>query len=125
MRLLRRAHLYLGCFFAPLLLFYILTGWYQTVNPQRAKHPSEAETLLQKLRFVHVEQIYPKEGEFKQPSPKLFQALVIAMAILATLAIVLGVVLAFKSARAQWHVWLAIVMGVVLPILLLLLGQKK
>ncbi len=125
MKLLRRAHLYLGCFFAPLLLFYILTGWYQTVNPQRAKHPSEAETLVQKLRFVHVEQIYPKEGELKQPSPKMFQILVVAMAILGTLAIALGVVLAFKSTRAQWQVWLAITLGVVIPVLLLWLGQNR
>lgn len=108
-----------------MLLFYIFTGWYQTVNPQRAKHPSEAETLLQKLRFVHVEQIYPKEGEFKQPSPKLFQVLVVAMAILATLAIVMGIVLAFKSTRPQWHVWLAIVLGLAVPIVLLWLGQKR
>lgn len=125
MKFLRRAHLYLGCFFAPLLIFYILTGWYQTVNPQRAKHPSEAETLLQKFRFVHVEQIYPKEGEFKQPSPKLFQALVVVMSVLATLAIAIGIVLAFKSTRAQWPVWLAITLGTVVPILLLWLGQTR
>ncbi len=125
MKLLRRVHLYLGCFFAPLLIFYILSGWYQTVNPQRAKHPSEAETLLQKLRFVHVEQIYPKEGELKQGSPKLFQVLVIAMAILATLAIAIGIVLAFKSTRAQWQVWIAITLGLVVPIVLLWLGQKR
>ena len=46
MKFIRRAHLFLGCFFTPLLLFYILTGWYQTVNLNRLKHPSEAESLL-------------------------------------------------------------------------------
>jgi len=35
MKKLRRVHLYLGCFFAPLLIFYVVTGWYQTVNPDR------------------------------------------------------------------------------------------
>ena len=35
MKLIRRIHLYLGCFFTPLLIFYVATGWYQTVNPDR------------------------------------------------------------------------------------------
>ena len=59
MRLLRRLHLYLGCFFAPLLLFYVTTGWYQTVTLRRNKVPGEAEDWLGRLRSVHVDQIYP------------------------------------------------------------------
>lgn len=126
MKLIRRAHLFLGCFFTPLLLFYILTGWYQTVNPNRLKHPSEAETLLQKLRVVHSDQIYPAEQEFEKPSsPKLFQALVVVMAIAATFAIALGLVLSFKMLKPVWPVWLCLVLGILLPMLMLWLGQKR
>jgi hypothetical protein len=126
MKLLRRLHLYLGCFFAPLLLFYILTGWYQTLNPNRLKSPSEAETLLQKFRVVHSDQIFPTENELDKPSsPKRYRALVVVMSIASTVMILIGLVLAFKTLRQQWPVWLSLVLGVVLPAFLLWLGQGR
>jgi hypothetical protein len=126
MKFIRRAHLYLGCFFAPLLVFFILTGWYQTVVPNRVKSASEAETLWQKLRVVHSDQIYPSEQEFEKPSsPKLFQALVVVMSIAATLTVGLGLVLSFKLIKPVWPVWLCLVLGVVLPICLLWLGHRR
>ncbi len=126
MKNLRRLHLYLGCFFTPMLLFYILTGWYQTMNPNRLKSLSEAETLVQKLRVVHTVQIYPSEQELLKPSkPKLFQALVVTMAIAATLTIILGLVLAFRTLKNKWWVGLALGLGVLLPMLVLWLGQSR
>ena len=126
MKNLRRLHLYLGCFFTPMLLFYILTGWYQVVVPNRLKSPSEAETLVQKLRVVHVDQIYPSEAEVQKPSsPKLYKVLVVIMAIAATITIVLGIILAFKSTRQPWPVLISLVLGILLPALMLWLGQKR
>ncbi|MBI5801822.1 MAG: hypothetical protein HZA92_14005 [Verrucomicrobia bacterium] len=126
MKFVRRAHLFLGCFFTPLLLFYILTGWYQTVNPNRLKHPSEAETFLQKFRVVHSDQIYPAGEEFEKPSsPRLFKAFVVVMAVAATITIALGLVLSFKMLRPVWPVWLCLALGILLPMLLLWLGQKR
>lgn len=126
MKFIRRAHLFLGCFFTPLLLFYILTGWYQTVNQNRLKTPSEAETLLQKFRVVHSDQIYPTDAEFDKPSsPKFFKALVVVMSIAATITIVLGLVLSFRLFRSVWPVWLCLALGILLPMLMLWLGQKR
>ncbi|MEW6305454.1 MAG: hypothetical protein AB1705_18410 [Verrucomicrobiota bacterium] len=126
MKSLRRAHLYLGCFFAPMLLFYILTGWYQTINPDRLKSPSEAETVLQKLRTVHVDQIYPGAEEFDKPSsPKLYRALAVIMCLAATVTIVLGLVLAFQTLKSKWPVWVSLVLGILLPVLMLWLGQGR
>ena len=126
MKFIRRAHLYFGCFFAPLLVFFILTGWYQTVVPNRVKSASEAETLWQKLRVVHSDQIYPSEQEFEKPSsPKLFQALVVVMSIAATLTVVLGLVLSFKLLKPVWPVVLCLVLGILLPVLLLWLGHRR
>ena len=62
MKLLPRTHLYLGCFFAPLLLFYVATGWYQTVTVDRRKGLGEAETWIDRMRSVHVDQIYPADS---------------------------------------------------------------
>jgi len=125
MKWARKLHLYLGCFFTPLLLFFILTGWYQTVNPDRLKHPSEAETLLQKLRTVHVDQIYPGEDEFTKPSsPKAFQALVVLMSIAGTITIGLGLFLAFKTIRPKWALWVTLAGGVLVPVLMLWIGHQ-
>jgi hypothetical protein len=123
---LRRLHLYLGCFFTPLLLFFVLTGWYQTVNPDRLKSPADAESLLQKFRVVHTDSIYPSETEFKQPSSaRLFQWLVIVMSLAATATVGIGVVLAFQTLRNKWPVWICLGLGILLPVLVLWLGQGR
>ena len=126
MRALRRWHTYLGCFFAPLLLFYVLTGWYQTVYHDRLKSPGDAETIGQRLRTIHVDQIYPTNREVSHPSsPKLFQAMVVVMAIALVATVIIGVILAFRSTRKTWPVWLSLVLGILVPIALLWLGHRR
>ncbi|MBI3878833.1 MAG: hypothetical protein HY301_02060 [Verrucomicrobia bacterium] len=125
MKLLRRLHLYLGVFFAPLLLFFVITGWYQTVNRDRLKSPSEAESLTQKFRVVHTDQIYPGAHEVKHPSsPKMFNALLWVMTAAITVTVLLGVWLAFKTLRTQWPVWVSLAAGLAIPILFLWLGNR-
>jgi len=124
MKKIRRAHLYLSCFFAPLLLFYIATGWYQTFNINRNKNLAEAEDLVSKLRSVHVDQIYPSKTA-ESYSPKLFKWLVVVMSISLIVTIALGIILAFTVGRPKWAVWLSLTLGVLLPILSLWLGQSR
>lgn len=124
MKLLRRLHLFLGCFFAPLLLFYIGTGWYQTVTLRRNKGLGEADDWPSRLRSVHVDQIYPADSA-NSYSPLLFRILVVAMAVALIVTVVLGVILAFRSIRQRWLVWLSLGLGIVLPIVFLLLGQRR
>ena len=59
MKKLRRWHLYLGCFFTPLLFLYILSGFILTGWPAEQKGPEEARTFIQKLYWVHKKQFYP------------------------------------------------------------------
>ena len=59
MKKLRRWHLYLGCFFTPLLFLYILSGFILTGWPAEQKGPEEAQTFVQKLYWVHKQQFYP------------------------------------------------------------------
>src|SRR6266699_3233153 len=124
MKLIRRIHLYLGCFFAPLLIFYVATGWYQTVNPDRRKGVADANDLISRLNRVHVEQYYPSESAASY-STYLFRGLVVGMAIALLTTVALGVVLAFRTSRNKWRVWLLLALGAALPILLLWLGQKQ
>jgi hypothetical protein len=126
MKFLRRIHLYLGVLYAPLLLFFLGTGWYQVLNPDRLKSPSEAETWVQKFRVIHTDQIYPRDNTLgKFASPTLFQWLVYGMSAALILATVVGLVLAFRSVKPRWPVWLALVLGILLPVLTLWLGSAR
>ena len=124
MKLLRRLHLYLGVVYAPLLLLFLGTGWYQLANPDRLKSTRDAETWIQKLRVVHTDQIYPSDRPGVISSPKWFrwmsQGLCIALAA-ATLA---GLVLAFRSVRPAWKVWALLFLGCALPAFALWFGNS-
>jgi len=98
MKTLRRVHLYLGCFFAPLLLFYVITGWY-------------------------VEQYYPTQSASGY-STRLFRVFIVIMANALIATVILGIILAFRTSRNKWPVWLSLALGVTLPVILLWLGQK-
>ena len=124
MKFLRRLHLYLGWFFAPLLLFFILTGWYQTVTVDRRKGVGEAETFVERLRSVHVDHIYPTDSAMSY-SPWLFKWLVVFMAVALSATVILGIILAFRSIRQRWLVWLSLGLGIAFPMLLLWLGQHR
>lgn len=122
-RILRRLHLYLGVFFAPLLLFFILTGWHQTVTPDRRKGTADSDDWISRLNRVHVEQYYPSKRA-EGYSTTLFTGLVVAMAIGLTATVGLGVWLAFQTLKASWAVWLSLVLGFLVPVLALWLAQK-
>lgn len=124
MRLLRRIHLHLGVFFTPLLLFFVLTGWYQTVTPDRRKGASDSDDWISRMTRVHVEQYYPSKTA-ESYSTKLFTALVVVLSIALSATVLLGVVLAFQALRSPWAVWLSLVLGFVVPLLTLWLGQKR
>ena len=124
MKLLRRLHLYLGCFFAPLLIFFVSTGWYQTVNPDRRKGVADSEDWVSRLTRVHVEQYYPDPAA-QSYSTKWFTGLVVLMAAALLVTVLLGVVLALRTTRPAWRVWLVLVLGLALPMIFLWLGQHR
>ncbi|MFT4589174.1 MAG: hypothetical protein ACI9VS_004037 [Candidatus Binatia bacterium] len=136
--LFRRLHLYLGCFFTPMLLLYILTGWYQTVNVDRLKGAGEAQTILQKARLIHTESVIPAHVSQKEmdnydiskgrpvisaSKPATFKWLAIVMCIMATVTIVLGLILSFKTMKNKRLVAGILLAGCLLPYLMLKLGQ--
>ena len=47
------------------------------------------------------------------------------MSAASTLMILLGLVLAFKTLRTQWPIWLSLVLGIATPAFLLWLGQGR
>jgi hypothetical protein len=124
MHKLRRLHTYLGVFFAPLLLFFVCTGWYQTMNPDRRKGPAEAEAIADKARSVHADALLP-DPAVENYSTKPFRYFVVAMSIGFIATALLGVILAFRFTRPKWAMFLALALGFAVPALLLYLGQKR
>lgn len=124
MRWLRRIHTHLGVFFAPLLVFFILTGWYQTVTPDRRKGVSDSDDWVSRLNRVHVEQYYPAAAA-EGYSTKLFTALVVVMSLALVVTIVLGVILAFRTVKRSELVWISLALGFIIPAVFLWLGQKR
>ena len=125
MRFIRKAHLYLSVFFAPLLIFFVATGWYQTVSTHRNKLFAEQDTLVSKLTSVHVDQIYPSETGTGEYRTTLFKVLVITMSIALLVTIILGMILAFRSTKRLWLVALSLALGIIVPVAFLWLGQPK
>jgi hypothetical protein len=124
MKYVRRLHLYLGCFFAPLLAFYVLTGWYQTVHPDRRKDLAATSDFMARLMSVHVDQFFPTASATRY-HPGAYRALVVVMSIALILTLVLGIIMAFQVSRHRWPVWLALGLGVLVPVALLWLGQSR
>ena len=116
--------MWLGCFFSPLLLFYVATGWYQTLYVNRNKAKGEGGTWIEKLTSIHVDQILPSKA-VERYSPQLFQGLVVVMSLALITTLLLGLVLAFRLSKRKWPFWLALGLGTGVPVLFLLLGHRK
>jgi hypothetical protein len=115
-RFLRKLHLHLGVFFSPLLLFFILTGWYQTANPDRRKGVNDSDDWASRLARVHVEQYFPS---------KAAEGYSTKMSIALSITILLGVYLAFRSLKNPWLVALSFLLGIGVPALILRLSQTR
>lgn len=123
MNKLRRLHTYLGVFFAPLLLFFVCTGWYQTMNQDRRKSPEEAESVWDRARAVHADALLPNE-KAERYATKPFRYFIVATSVAFIITTVVGLILAFRFSRNKWAIALSLGLGIGIPLALLILGQK-
>jgi len=101
----------------------LATGWYQTFHINRTKRPGEAETWISRLTSIHKDQLYPTDSATGY-STRLFQVLVVLMSVALFTSIALGLVLALRTIRPSWLVWLALGLGILAPVFCLWLGQR-
>jgi hypothetical protein len=123
MNKLRRFHTYLGVFFAPLLLFFVCSGWYQTMHPDRRKNPEEAEGVWDRARSVHADSVLPSTTATSYKT-KPFRYFVVATAIGFVITTVMGLILAFRFSKNKWTIAISLVLGLVVPVLLLVLSRQ-
>lgn len=119
-KIARSVHLYLGCFFAPLLTIFIITGLVQTFNLHEArKNGYKPPAAIEALSQIHMNQRLAT-NEFRPESSTFFRYLVVAMSIGLLLNMYLGIVMAFKFADPKM-VWFLIIVGVLVPAVVLAL----
>jgi len=122
MNFLRRIHLYLGCFFAPMLVFFSVSGIWQVYGLQWINGPN----ILTYLSTIHMgHQLYFKDPSkaytFTSPYLEFF---VVAMAASLVLSIILGVIMAFKFGRGTLAL-ASLAAGVLVPLILIIVFARK
>lgn len=115
---LRRIHLYLGCLFAPALIFFAVTGAWQLYRfNDEAKDgsyvPPKPVTVLS---AVHTNSHLPGKAELAYTPLRTFMAAAALGLVVTTL---LGVVMAFRVSRSAFTPVLCLVAGIAIPVALL------
>jgi len=133
--LLRQLHIYLSVFIAPTLIFFAVTGAFQTF---RIPDQKSAPILLQKLAHVHRDDMFmvppprpPAEAHKAKvpvppkPAPKISTTVLkwffVTASIIMVLTTLLGLWMALAYSRDRWLLWWLLIAGTAAPILMLLL----
>jgi hypothetical protein len=117
MKFLRKLHLYLGCFFTPILLFFALTGAAQLFDYHQSRKDGSytAPAWLKLLSDVHIHQRWQHAA-----ASQSFRVFAAAATIGFLITCLLGIYMAFKLSKSKLVVWLCLLGGALLPVLLLM-----
>jgi hypothetical protein len=123
-KVMRNIHLYLGVFFAPLLMFFLVSGCWQTFDLHEASKSGDYKppAIIKSLSQVHKDQRWVDSKMVPQSSVP-FQWLIVLMSVGLLITTILGVMMAFKYTRA-WIVWVCLFFGFFIPTLLLYLARR-
>ena len=120
MKRLRQLLLYLGCVFAPVLIFFAVTGSWQLFSLHRGMKdgsytPPRAVVILSDVhQFQHIP---PTSSNSATP----LRYFMLAAACGLVLTTTLGIIMAFRFSRSKAAVLLCLVAGVAVPVALLLI----
>ena len=110
MQKLRTLHLYLGCVFAPMLLFMAISGIWQTLGWR-----FDNSKRLALLFTIHTSRAL-KTGEPSSLSSLFLRDFILATAVGFILTVILGVVMALKYGRSRKAAIGCLCAGVVIPL---------
>ncbi|GEM_PF-498530 len=112
MQKLRSIHLYLGCVFAPLLLFFAASGFWQTLNIRLS--------FLNWLSLVHTGFEMKNGAQLSSYPFRIFVA-IMASFVITTL---LGIIMAMRFARSRKAAIASLALGILVPLLILVTFSK-
>ncbi len=117
-RRLRFLHTWLGVFFSPLLLLFVITGWWQTYATDDTKDHGAINAFLARLSDIHTDD-YFKHHAGEPHASGHFKLYVSLMASTLILSILLGLAIACQNPRRRFWTALAFALGIVIPGLVL------
>jgi uncharacterized iron-regulated membrane protein len=114
MKFLRTLHLYLGCLFAPTLIFFAVTGSWQLFNWHESTkdHTYTAPRVLAALSNLHKETHLPSTPARKFTPLRYFMA---SAAVGLVISSVLGVIMAYRFSRRPLVATLCLLSGIFVP----------
>lgn len=121
MKTLRQIHLYLGCIFAPLIIYFALSGAWQVFgwhDLPKDSPPTWSQSLLHEISMPHTHSKLPGSPKDAADS-EAFSAFAFVMGLGMVITAVLGVVLALRFTKSKRLVFICIFGGLVLPVVLL------
>ena len=123
LKAMRNIHLYLGVFFAPLLMFFLISGSWQTFGLHEASKSGDyvPPAIIKSLSQVHKDQRWVDSKKVPKSSIP-FQCLVVLMATGLLVTAILGIIMAFKYTK-PWIVWSCLFMGIAIPCFLLCIAH--
>jgi len=116
MQKFRRLHLYLGTFFAPMVIFFAISGLWQTFRL------NDKIPVLKFLSAIHT--VSHHKGPGWQPTSFYLEIFIALMSLGLIFSIITGVVMAFKFGRGTVTLG-CLAAGILLPLaIILVLGQS-
>lgn len=121
MKSLRLVHMYIGLAFAPLLAFFIFTGFLQTfdLHESRKDRSYTAPAWAAAAGEIHTHQRLPVADRRNAPSrtPMRLLMAVTCLGLLTTVS--LGIVMAWRVQKRKAGLLLTLAAGVAVPVVLL------
>jgi len=121
MRKIRKAHLYLGTIFAPLVIFLAFSGALQTFELHDPPKDSwfAPHAWINTLAQVHKNQRTEGPPSKRHSLPLRWFFIVASVGLIVTS--ILGIYMAFKYSKSHALVYVSLAIGVILPIVFLYL----
>lgn len=110
MQKLRSIHLYLGCIFAPLLLFFAISGIWQALGIRTP--------LLRLISTIHTLHDLKSGAGLSSLPLKVFALIMTVSFIVMT---ILGIIMAVKYGRSRRAVYYCLAFGVAFPLAFILI----
>jgi ABC-type nitrate/sulfonate/bicarbonate transport system permease component len=118
MKKLRSLHLFLGCIFTPMLLFFAISGIWQTYSPSYAYHSK----ILGALSTIHKGGGMTKSGVYTGLSSPVLRYFILAMALGFIVTTILGVVMAVTQGGNRRAAFYCLAFGVVFPLAVIVIS---
>ncbi len=123
MKNLRLVHLYLGCVFAPLIIYFSLSGAWQIFRLNdlpKDSPPTAIQSFFHELSKPHKSSTLPTYDS-KTEHSQAFNWIALFMSVGLIFTTLIGLILAFRFSKSPRFLLFCVGLGLLLPIALLFL----